>query len=105
MLPHWFDKKLEKQNARSKAQERQIASLLGGRVQAGSGSSWRASQDVKSDEELAQVKYTDKGSFVLKVSEMREVAKDASLAGRMPCMIVDFAQHGVRATITFEEML
>lgn len=102
-LPGWFDKNLEKQNTRSKAQERRIASQTGGRVQAGSGSSWRARQDVKTPGRLIQVKYTDKGSFSLTVKEIRQVQNDAALAGREAGFMVDFAQHGIRAVIHFEE--
>ena len=96
------DKK--KQNRRSQRQERKVAQDVGGRVQAGSGSSWRARGDVRTPDELLEVKYTDKASRSLKVSELKQIKHDALMAGKTPGMIVDFEQHGIRAIIYIEEL-
>lgn len=106
LLPPWMGDKAARRvrNARSGRQERLRASEIGGRVQAGSGSSWRAPQDVVSAEKLEQVKYTDKASFVLKSSELHKVMQDALDLGRSPQMLVDFTSHGLRAVITIERI-
>lgn len=100
--PAWMGKpqSLRRQNARSRAQERQIAREVGGRVQAGSGSSRRAPQDIKSDDDLYQVKYTDKDSYRLTNAEWDKVRKDALTHGREPAMIVEFTKTGRRLRIT-----
>jgi hypothetical protein len=105
-MPPWWSEKSAKrrQNARSSRQERKIAREVGGKVQAGSGSSRRAPGDVKSSDELIQVKYTDANSYRLTVGESRKVHDDALKHGREPAMIVDFVQHGVRLRIHIERI-
>lgn len=100
--PAWMEKpqRLRRQNARSRAQERSIARDVGGRVQAGSGSSRRAPQDVTTDAEMYQIKYTDKDSYRLTSAEWERVRKDALTHGREPAMIVEFTKTGCRLKIT-----
>lgn len=99
-LPAWFHKDREKRNKRSGRQERQVAKDVGGKVQPGSGSSWRARQDVKGDDDLIQVKFTDKAAFLLKAAEWEQVRTDALKCGREPAMIVELTQTGRRLLIT-----
>ena len=104
-LPSWWSQKAGKrsQNARSRAQERRRAAETGGRVQAGSGSSWRAAGDVVRDEELEEVKYTDKAQYPLTVKELRLIRKKALRLGREPAYLVEFSEHGIRARIVIED--
>lgn len=102
-LPSWFEKDREKQNARSQAQERKRAKETGGRVSAGSGSSWRSPQDNRTDEHMEQIKYTDRASYSLKMSEWEAIREDALRFGREPRLLIDFEKHGIRLLIT-EEM-
>ena len=104
MKPPWLDSR-KRNNARSRQQEASRANETGGRVSAGSGSSWRAPQDVRTADELEQIKFTDKKRFVLDADEMEKVYQDALRAGREPTMIVDFERHKKRAIITIEERL
>jgi len=91
-MPAWWGERQDKQrqNRRSARQERRIAREVGGRVQPGSGSSPRARGDVKAAEELIEMKYTDKDSFVVKKSVWLEHVRRARVNGRDPVMIVEF---------------
>lgn len=102
-LPPWFSKNREKINRRSRSQERRYAEENRGRVQAGSGSSWRAPQDVKEDDYLTQLKFTDKQSFSIKVAEWKKIRKDAREAGRDPKLVIDFEKEGIRLIVTEED--
>lgn len=99
-LPSWWNRDRERQNQRSRKQERQQAEQVGGKVQRGSGSSWRAPQDVKGPDYLDQLKYTDKRSYSIKVSEWKALVQDALNHGREPRMIVSFPQEGITVQIT-----
>lgn len=100
-LPRWFDKPLQDQNRRSQQHERKLAKETGGRVTAGSGSSWRAPQDVKSDTHLIQHKYTDAKSFTINVErDWLPLVADAVRAGRDPALVINFDSHGKRIVVT-----
>lgn len=107
-LPHWFDKRREKQNERSRKQEREHARSVGGVVQAGSGSSWRRPQDVQQhlrpdgDTFLDQLKFTDKDGFRITAAECKRIHSDALRDGRTGRLIIDFEQHGVRVVCAIE---
>lgn len=105
-LPSWWSPAGERKdrNKRSARQEREHAKAHGGRVQRGSGSSWRAPQDVVLPERMDQLKFTDKQSFVIKVSELQQILRDAVNAGRDPALIVEFTTAGIRLTASIEEM-
>lgn len=77
-----------------------MARAEGGRIQAGSGSSRRAPQDVKSDDSLSQVKYTDAQGYRLTASEWEHVRRDALRHGREAAMIIEFTRTGRRLKIT-----
>lgn len=105
-LPAWMSDADDKrrQNKRSGAQERARAKQVGGRVQAGSGSSWRAPQDVISADYVEQIKYTDAASFILKIAELQGLLSDGYRAGKSPRMVVDFSAYGIRAIIDLERL-
>lgn len=100
-VPAWFSDGQDRpaQNKRSRKQERERAKETGGKVQSGSGSSWRARGDVRTDEALEQLKYTDAASYSLKVSEWEQIERDALSQGREPTLIIEFARHGLRLKI------
>lgn len=102
-LPRWWDERKDR-NRRSRRQEKRIAKESGSRVQAGSGSSWRAPQDIKGDEHLTQVKFTDRASYRLAAAELDAVLRDALQAGRDPRMILEFVSFGLRVTMDIEEL-
>ena len=100
-LPGWFDKKLQEQNRRSKDHERKVANETGGRVSAGSGSSWRSPQDVKSSTHLISHKYTDAKSFTIDLErDWLPLIADANRAGREPALFVNFDRYGKRIILT-----
>jgi hypothetical protein len=101
-LPAWFTDKATKQrqNRRSSAQEKRVAKEVGGRQVVGSGSSWRAPGDVKSDTHLIEHKFTDAASFRLTVKDWRQARKDATVVGREPAMIIEFPEAGLRLVVT-----
>lgn len=105
-LPAWWGEDrakadgLRSQNRRSRAKEARVASEVGGRQMPGSGSSWRAPGDVKSDEQLIEHKFTDKRRFNLTLEDWEQARTDALKSGREPAMIVEFALTGRRLLIT-----
>ena len=103
-LPSWWNKDGQRQNRRSATQERKRAQQIGGRVQAGSGSSWRAPQDIRSDEFLEQIKYTDLKSASISISVWKRLKADANRAGLEPRYVIDFEKEGIRLVITEEEL-
>lgn len=108
-LPAWLTDegqrkaRLRRQNARSAAQEASLASDLGGRVQGGSGSSWRARGDVRTDGEIVEAKYTDRDSYSLKVSTWKKIVKAAHATGREPVMVIEFSAHGLTLEVRVRE--
>lgn len=107
-LPSWWNTEAansrKKINARSKEQERDRARQIGGRVQPGSGCSSNAPQDVRSNEYMEQLKFTDKGSYRLTAKEWLGLRADSDRFGRSPRMVIDFQEHNLRLIVTQEEM-
>lgn len=101
-LPSWFDAQRSNNNKRSQRQEKGWAKKIGGKTQVGSGSSWRAPQDVRNDEYMMQIKFTDSDAFRLSVKEWKRVAADAIRAGKDPAMAITFAQYGITLIVTEE---
>lgn len=97
--PAWWDRDKQKQNSRSAQQERKVAKRTGGRVQAGSGSSWRAPQDVKTSTHLISVKYTDRASYSIKADDWAALVDDAAHTGREPALIIEFPERGIRLLV------
>lgn len=92
------------QNAASRAQEHRHARKVGGKVQAGSGSSWRAKGDVKSSEFMDELKFTSRSSFSITNTIINKLLRAAGQSGREPRLIIDFQSLGVRAVVTFEDL-
>lgn len=99
-LPEWFHKDRERQNTRSRKQERDYAQERQGKVQPGSGSSWRRPQDVQEEGFLTQLKFTDKDSFTIKASEWKAIRNDALRDGREPRLVIEFSKHGFTVAVS-----
>lgn len=99
-MPKWLTDQRGDQNRRSARQEKERAAEIGGKRQAGSGSSHRAPQDVVSPDYMEQLKYTDQKSFALKQAEWLRLKADAQRAGKVPRMVIDFP--GTKLIITEE---
>lgn len=67
---------------RSRLQERRAAKDVGGRVQAGSGNSWRSKGDVRDVSQLRmECKYTGKSTYVLQLSDLEKIQLEALKGG------------------------
>ena len=71
-------------------------------MQAGSGSSWRAPQDVVAPEYLESLKFTDKHTFILDADDLLRLREDAFRLGREPKMVIEFAQYRFCVAVTFD---
>lgn len=103
--PPWLSdaERKRRQNRQSAAQEARRATETGGRRQPGSGSSYRAPQDVKHEHYLEQTKYTDADSFSIKVDEWEQIKADAARSGREPLLFIEFRKRMLKLVITEEE--
>lgn len=91
---------------RSKRQEEKIAEDLGGRRQAGSGSSWRAKGDVRAMGKLrVEAKFTQKPSYLLKLDDWKKIREEAIKGGlETPVMQVEFVPPGSSPGMKFAVM-
>ena len=106
-VPSWLGSgkaKKQKQNRRSAAHERRLAEEVGGKVQTGSGNTWKAPQDVRSDTHLIQHKYTDQRSYSVTVKTLEGLVRDAERSGREAALVLDFEAAGLRVTAVVERV-
>lgn len=75
----------------SQHQEANTATRLGGTVQPGSGCSWKAKGDVKTDQFLVEAKITESASYRLTIETWKKISKEALAAGKIPMMRIDLA--------------
>jgi hypothetical protein len=67
---------------RSRKQEKRVAKELGGQVQPGSGSSWRAKSDVRALGKVrVECKYTGASFYALKAIDISKIQEEALLGG------------------------
>jgi len=78
----------------SQKQERTLARKLGGTVNSGSGNGWIRKSDVRTEEELWELKITSAKSYSLKDAELEKNANQALVDGRMPVFLVEFKSSG-----------
>lgn len=96
-VPRWFGNKRKVNNARSKKQEKDRAQEIGGKAQVGSGSSWRAPQDVRGVDVLEQLKFTDGRTITIDGDrDVRKVFRDGLRSGRGACLVIEFKRYGLR---------
>lgn len=110
-LPKFFgdDESRRDVNRRSARQEKRHAERTGGKVQPGSGSSYRAPEDVRgpldgNDEGfLDQLKQYATGRITLTAAEWLKLRKNARQVGREPRMIIEFPEQEIALVITETE--
>lgn len=75
----------------SQKQERALAKqLAGASVNSGSGNGWIRKADVRTDNELFELKVTDAKSYSLKDAELQKLSDQALVDGRIPVFMVEF---------------
>lgn len=74
----------------SQRQEKALARKLGGSVNSGSGNGWVRKGDVRTENELWELKITDAKSYSLKDAELIKLNEQALLDGRIPIFLVEF---------------
>lgn len=78
----------------SQRQERQLAKALDGSVNSGSGNGWVRKGDVRTPDELFELKITDAKSYSLKDAELNKNYTQALMDGRIPIFMVEFKSSG-----------
>lgn len=86
----------------SQRQERNLAKVLEGTVNAGSGNQWLRKGDVRTDNELWELKITDAKSYSLKDAELQKNINQALVDGRIPIFLVEFKPTGNRYVVMDE---
>lgn len=78
----------------SQRQERRLANQRDGSVNSGSGNGWIRKGDVRTDDELWELKITSAKSYSLKDAELQKNINHALVDGRMPIFLVEFKLTG-----------
>lgn len=78
----------------SQRQERRLAKELTGTVNSGSGNGWVRKGDVRTEEELFELKITSAKSYSLKDAELQKNYEQALIDGRIPIFMVEFKTTG-----------
>lgn len=78
----------------SQRQEKLLARNLKGSVNSGSGNGWLRKGDVRTDDELFELKITSAKSYSLKDAELEKLTNQALVDGRMPVFMVQFKTTG-----------
>jgi hypothetical protein len=68
----------------SQKHEKRLAKVIGGTVNAGSGSFWSRKGDVRSDDLLIEHKWTGKKTKTIKAEELEKITTEAIIDGRTP---------------------
>jgi len=87
----------------SQRQERRLANTLGGSVNSGSGNGWIRKGDVRTEEELFELKITSAKSYSLKDAELEKNYEQALVDGRIPIFMVEFKTTGNKWVIMTED--
>lgn len=78
----------------SQRQEKALARKLGGSVNSGSGNGWVRKGDVRTEDELFELKITSAKSYSLKDAELENNSNQALIDGRIPIFLVEFKSSG-----------
>lgn len=78
----------------SQRQEKLLARSLSGSVNSGSGNGWIRKGDVRTEDELFELKITDAKSYSLKDAELEKLTNQALVDGRMPIFMIQFKPTG-----------
>lgn len=87
----------------SQRQERGLAKSLGGMVNSGSGNGWVRKGDVRTPEELWELKITSAKSYSLKDAELTKHVNQALIDGRIPVFLVEFKSNGNKWVILSQD--
>lgn len=92
---------------RSKKSEKQVAKMLGGRVQPASGALpvLALKRDVSTKHLLVEDKTTLKGSYSIKKADWEKLRAQAILQGKKPVYSVNFEQEPPRRVFVIDEAL
>lgn len=98
---------MAEEHKRSKKQEDRIAGAYKGSRNVMSGAGWSKKADVRTDTFLVEAKTTLKGSYSLKLKELRELRLQAIADDRVPLFMIDIQGHGyvVLDEDDFQEMM
>jgi len=78
----------------SQRQEKALSRQVGGTVNSGSGNGWIRKGDVRTEEELFELKITSAKSYSLKDAELEKNYEQALVDGRIPVFMVEFKTTG-----------
>lgn len=87
----------------SQRQEKKLAASLNGTVNSGSGNGWVRKGDVRTENELWELKITSAKSFSLKDTELAKHNEYALIDGRIPVFMVEFKSSGNSYVILTED--
>ena len=79
----------------SQRQEKALArQLAGASVNSGSGNGWLRKGDVRTENELFELKITSAKSYSLKDAELQKNSDQALIDGRIPVFMIEFKSTG-----------
>lgn len=79
----------------SQRQEKALSKQLeGASVNSGSGNGWIRKGDVRTEDELFELKITSAKSYSLKDAELEKLTNQALVDGRIPIFMVEFKTTG-----------
>ena len=85
----------------SQKHEKRLAKVIGGTVNAGSGSFWSRKGDVRNSELLIEHKWTGKKQCTIKSEVLKKITTEAILDGRIPILARD-TSAGATGPLTTE---
>jgi hypothetical protein len=88
-----------KDQKRSQLQELRASRLYGGTVNSGSGNGWIRKADVRTLNELYELKTTTKSRYPLDSRELQKLWDQALLDARVPVFEIEFADDGVTCVV------
>ncbi len=78
---------------KSQLQEDEVAVVVDGKRQPGSGNRPWKPRDVKSDDFLIECKYTSKGSYRVTRKLLQQIENDALARGKNPALVIGFSKE------------
>lgn len=87
-------------------QEKRLASLVGGKTQAGSGNQWHSKGDVEDKEFLHECKYTKNKSFPVSIKLWEEIEEKAfQMGGKSPAIeiVLGEGQENLKLIVLSED--
>lgn len=87
----------------SQKQERAFSRMVGGSLNSGSGNGWIRKADIRTEDELFELKITDAKSYSLKDAELQKLSDQALVDGRIPVFMIEFKSTGNKWVIMSED--